>query len=366
MRCFSFSSESCCLGPFGLTGLAPYLRNRTILKSSPARSPDATETAGMSTSQSLPPSSFGEVDADQTTPRQTIKQRRRRNSDRIRSPSDSSSTSSDDDRPLGNLRSIPPRASFERQISAPPASKSFPQSMNSAAPILRPSMPRRPKTLSDPHMDSPLAARMASRNAAGPPSAFGNFGSFARPSPASRRRRGSSSQYGSDAEIDEESYRPIRRSMSSKSIALKSGSEPWPKDDLQQVTSPTSPDGIDDSPFFHREKSPESVAGSEHAAVEVTMEDDGAGDVVEMTEDEIEETEDRLGDGLLGNAAMNPRLSRLSVSTKHLGLCKLTFHKTGSSLSLRTSHDKLQALQKQNTELARKLKESERQLSLLG
>lgn len=39
---------------------------------------------------------------------------------------------------------------------------------------------------------------------------------------------------------------------------------------------------------------------------------------------------------------------------------------TGSVTSLQTSHDKLQALQKQNAELARKLKESEKQLAILG
>jgi hypothetical protein len=39
---------------------------------------------------------------------------------------------------------------------------------------------------------------------------------------------------------------------------------------------------------------------------------------------------------------------------------------TSSVTSLRTSHDKLQMLQKQNTEITRKLKESERQLAALG
>ncbi|ORX33969.1 hypothetical protein BD324DRAFT_643657 [Kockovaella imperatae] len=253
-------------------------------KLSPARSPDP----GMTTSQSLPPTAFREL--EETTPRQ----HRRRNSDRIRSPSDSSSSS-------------------DENTSAPTVSS-------------RPGMPKRPKTLSDSHMDSPLAARTRHW---GPPSAFGNFGSFARPSPASRRRRGSAN--GSiSSDVDGEEFRPIGRSMSSRSFTA---SPTFGK----EVGSPLSEE-------FHSPKSPESVASEQ-----VEVQDPESEPTVEITEDEVDETDDQLGEEML--EAMNPRLSRLS---------------TGSSLSLRTSHDKLQALQKQNGELARKLKESERQLALLG
>lgn len=49
--------------------------------------------------------------------------------------------------------------------------------------------------------------------------------------------------------------------------------------------------------------------------------------------------------------------------------CKMfdfAHYQTESAASLRTSHDKLQSLQKQNVELARKLKEVEKQLAVLG
>ncbi len=39
---------------------------------------------------------------------------------------------------------------------------------------------------------------------------------------------------------------------------------------------------------------------------------------------------------------------------------------TGSATPFKTSDDKLQSLQRQNAELARKLKDSEKQLAILG
>ena len=290
---------------------------RAILISSPARSPPAQPSTSLPSSQSLPPSSFREFQGeDETTPKQDIKQWRRRNSDRIRSPSDSSSISSEDEQGLGNLGAMPIRQPLDRQTSAPPSSKSFPAGLHTAgSSVPRPPMPRRPKTLSDPHLDSPLAARMASRNAAGPPSAFGSFGSFTRPSPASRRRRGSQSAYGSESEDGDDNYRPIPRSMSARSVSQNSTtSSTWPKGGSLQPTSPVAPDGVDSSPFHHRTKSPESVAGIDHEVVDISLQNED-GEQVEIQEEDFEETEDTLGDTLEG-VAMDPRLSRLSVSVR--------------------------------------------------
>jgi hypothetical protein len=78
--------------------------------------------------------------------------------------------------------------------------------------------------------------------------------------------------------------------------------------------------------------------------------------------EEVDEVED-MGD-VQGMA--DPRLSRISVSSISLYTRLALTRQTESSASLRTSHDKLRALQKQNTELSRKLKESERQLAVLG
>jgi len=100
-------------------------------------------------------------------------------------------------------------------------------------------------------------------------------------------------------------------------------------------------------------------------AAEWQMEQDRAQEDAEMN-NEVEETDDAVGVLGVGGEALNPRLSRISVSDDSPVFGSQTDEQTESTNSLRTSHDKLQALQKQNTDLSRKLKESERQLALLG
>ncbi|KAK4684860.1 hypothetical protein P7C73_g5304, partial [Tremellales sp. Uapishka_1] len=287
----------------------------------------------------LPPSTYTDVD-------HTPVQRRhsRRNSDRIRSPSDSSSSSSED-------AEIPYRHRMERHTSAPAQSQPFPSSGAPPVPGIRPLPPKRTKTLSDPsRLDSPLAVR----NRHNPPSAFSSSGGFARPSPASKRRRGSR---GSATGAPDDSYdrakspeiintsggtRTLSRTVSASSVTMEYAPT-W------EDNSPKSPvsqeDGLDSTSFHERAKSPETEGD-----VEETPESE-VGD--EEFLDEEDDQADIVGEGRLGAGAdsLNPRLSRIS---------------TDSTTSLRTSHDKLRALQKLNAELARKLKESERQLAVIG
>ena len=77
-----------------------------------------------------------------------------------------------------------------------------------------------------------------------------------------------------------------------------------------------------------------------------------------------EVSEENLHAEMLGGFALDPRLDHLSVSACRF--CHRSESQTSSIGSLRTSHDKLQALQKHNSELARKLKEAEKQLASLG
>ena len=77
-------------------------------------------------------------------------------------------------------------------------------------------------------------------------------------------------------------------------------------------TSPTSP-GVDSTSFHFRAKSPEEIEQEEHEAADLQMDHDR-----EMSEvgrnDEIEETDDAVGMLGTGSEALNPRLSRISVS----------------------------------------------------
>jgi epoxyqueuosine reductase QueG len=86
-----------------------------------------------------------------------------------------------------------------------------------------------------------------------------------------------------------------------------------------------------------------------------------------MSDDHADEEFDRVEEELRrNNDSLNPRLSRISVCPVLLPKDPLAHYQTESTTSLRTSHDKLQALQKHNTELGRKLKEAEKQLAVLG
>ena len=167
--------------------------------------------------------------------------------------------------------------------------------------------------MSDPsRLDSPLAIR-AARSGAGPPSAFGNSSTFARPSPASRRRRGSSGPYTSaDEDNGPESGQPrFQRSTSSQSVRPSS---PASSAFGSQPMSPTSP-GVDNTSFHTRAKSPEDTADEDLDHAEVQVEVEHADDEDEEGMQELDETDDVVGQGLLGvgGEALNPRLSRISV-----------------------------------------------------
>lgn len=101
-----------------------------------------------------------------------------------------------------------------------------------------------------------------------------------------------------------------------------------------------------------------------------TQEDEDAADrslqVGQMSDAEADEVYDQVEEDIKRvNDSLNPRLSRISASLTPTVIL-LADWQTESSTSLRTSHDKLQVLQKHNTELIRKLKEAEKQLAVLG
>ncbi|WWC59592.1 uncharacterized protein I303_102149 [Kwoniella dejecticola CBS 10117] len=288
-------------------------------------------------STSMPPSSFK---AAQATPDQPIS-RRRRHSDRIKSPSDSSSSSSGDE---DNAR---PRG--QRQTSAPP--RTFPSNPNAAPAPPKGWQPIRKKTLSDPNRsDGSVNSPLSSRVRGAPPSAYGGF---ARPSPASRRRRGSSGapeQYEDDRKSPEPSNIP--RSLSSASIAMTSPPA-WQTRYDSRPTSPSSTaDEVDNTSFHSRAKSPGTEGDDEadHAEMD-TFVPAGQHEEEEDVHEELDEIDlDIMGQGLRSDT-MNPRLSRIS---------------TESTNSLRTSHDTVARLRKENTELLRKLKETEKSLAVQG
>ncbi|ORY24001.1 hypothetical protein BCR39DRAFT_548111 [Naematelia encephala] len=322
------------LGPkelFSFLSMIP--KPQPLRSSSPLRPPPLPHSA------SLPPSSFRDA---QATPRGASKSTSRRHSDRIRSPSDSSGSSSENENEDQTKR-------FERQASAPPQSQPFPSS-GVAVLGTRPLPPKRSKTLSDPSRhDSPLGLRV--RGSAVAPTSFGGMMGFARPSPASRRRRGSASARSAngDEEATSPGFDPDRsfaRSVSSGSVALTS--PPW----TRRVDSPVSPDSpIDNTSFHARAKSPEADEEGSVGLAERALSESGEFEG-EIGGDEVDEVDgDVVRQGHMGQGLLDPRLSRIS---------------TDSANSLRTSHDKLRALQKQNAELARKLKDSERQLGTLG
>lgn len=287
--------------------------------------------------------------------------RRRRISDRIRSPSDDSNSSSsgeDDD-------------SSTRQGSAPPESQNSFQSSTAAAGPAGFAVPVRKKILSDPNrsdssLDSPSPAHMRSRD--GAPSAF--TGGFARPSPASRRRTASSTIHLDDDLNSRDLSNPIKRSFSSSSIRMQS---PRPQNRLSSHHSsrPSSPmsavDQIDSASSHGRTKSPDTDdCGSE--AVDQIGRKSIADFGLDQMEDE-EEGEKRDGDDrdANGNDTVLSRLNRISVSLlPKTPESLLKQKKTESTASLHTSHDQLRRLRKENNDLLRKLKETEKSLALQG
>ncbi|WWD21593.1 hypothetical protein CI109_106079 [Kwoniella shandongensis] len=343
------------LGPVDLFGFLGAVVKRTPTDR-PASPPSPTPGAGLPHSSSMPPSSFH--DYDQSTPQQPPR-RRRHNSDRVRSPSDSSSSNSS-----GEEDEIAQRRRQQRQTSAPPQrAKAFPKSSTANVPPTQPTgwLPMRKKTLSDPNrsdgsLGSPLAARV--RAAAGPPSAFGGF---ARPSPASRRARkvssGSASahqSYEDDRKSPEPQNQPTSRSTSSSSVGMTSPPA-WQTRYDSRPTPPMSPsDEVDNTSFHARAKSPETDGGG--SEVDQVERDDLGSEHGYNDEDERNgydgEEIDVMGQEMTkGSDSLDARLSRFS---------------TESTTSLRTSHDNLSKLRKENTELARKLRETEKTLAVQG
>ncbi|WWD07540.1 hypothetical protein V865_005641 [Kwoniella europaea PYCC6329] len=293
-------------------------------------------------SSSMPPSAFK---AAQSSVDQSASRHRRRHSDRIKSPSDSSSSSSS-----GEEDNTRPRS--QRQTSAPPQSaRAFPSNSNAAPAPPSGWQPIRKKTLSDPsRSDASLSSPLSSRIRGAPPSAYGGF---ARPSPASRRRRGSSGAAGQSFEEDKDRQSPepsfVPRSTSSASFTSRTSWQSRP-------TSPSSQmDEVDNTAFHARAKSPATEDDDEldHAEMD-TFVPSGQHDEHENGQEELDQIDmDIMGQGLLGigGDALNPRLSRIS---------------TESTNSLRTSHDTVARLRKENTELLRKLKETEKSLAVQG
>ncbi|OXG46619.1 hypothetical protein C355_05420 [Cryptococcus neoformans Th84] len=272
--------------------------------------------------------------------------RRRRISDRIRSPSDDSSSSSSGDE--NDIRT-------DRQGSAQPSSQTSLQPSTTDPGPAGFDIPVRKKTLSDPNrsdssLDSPLPVRMRSRH--NPPSAF--RGGFARPSPASRRRTASSTIHPDDDPKSPDLSNPIKRSSSASSMRMQSP-QPWNRLSSHHSSRPPSPispmDQIDSTSFRERTMSWET--------------DDGRWEDVDQIERkvvpdvELDQTEDEegseKGDGVdrdaNGNETLLSRLNKIS---------------TESTASLHTSHDQLRRLRKENNELLRKLKETEKSLALQG
>lgn len=292
--------------------------------------------------------------------------RRRRISDRIRSPSDDSNSSSsgeEDD-------------SSTRQGSAPPESQNSFQSSTAAAGPAGFAVPVRKKMLSDPNrsdssLDSPLPTRMRSRDST--PSAF--TGGFARPSPASRRRTASSTIHLDDdlnsPDLNSPDLsNPIKRSFSSSSIRMQS---PRPQNRLSSHHSsrPSSPmsavDQIDSASSHGRTKSPDTDdCGSE------AVDQFGRKAIADFGPDQLEDEEEREkrdGDDrdANGNDTVLSRLNRISVSLlPKTPESVLKQKKTESTASLHTSHDQLRRLRKENNDLLRKLKETEKSLALQG
>jgi hypothetical protein len=246
---------------------------KSVLRTQPTR-----PKPSISHSASLPPTSFRDL---QNTPDGRPRQTSRRHSDRIRAPSDSSSSSEEDENATQRLNHSSDQAK----------STSFPISGTAGQPPPR-LFPRRTKTLSDPSKrESPLAARV---RGAQPPSAFNGLGGFARPSPASRRRRGSS---GTQSANGDESYDTSDRSFP-RSVSQTSVTAPMWLSREERGSSPLSPSFGVDSTSFHRAKSPKADGLD-------GLDNDGT----QRDEEDIPEEEDQIGELEMQNA----RLSRMTV-----------------------------------------------------
>jgi len=270
--------------------------------------PQASPSSPPQAPPSHAPSSFSHQ--DQSTP-QARQRARRRVSDRVRSPSESSGTSSDDEE-------APLRDRLLRQSSEPVGRMAFPVAPNAIDASAGIVYPQRKKTLSDSsRTESPIPLR-SSRGGTAPPSSFGGF---ARPVPASRRRRGSQSD--TEERTPESNSGRAGRRVSSQSVNTSLTSPTWSARGESVPSSPMSP-GIDSNSFHFRAKSPEEIDQEEHEAAETQLEQEREQEDVE-TNEEVEETDDAVGMLGTGSEALHPRLSRISVSLPtHSTLTRLT------------------------------------------
>lgn len=211
---------------------------------------------------------------DQSAPPVPTRQNRR-HSDRVRSPSDSSGSESEE-LVLG-----------DKPAPAPPARVL-------ASGIPRPVARRNKASFAAP--ETPSADRTHA------PSSFSPFGAFARPSPMSRRRRGSMRSPTPEAEEEPPSF---TRQISSSSIGRTS--PPW-SGSQDSATSPTATTFNVESRSYHRGMTPDHADHDDEDAADRSL------DVGRMSEDEAEEGYDQVeGDIQRVNDSLNPRLSRISV-----------------------------------------------------
>jgi len=255
------------------------------------------ESSGGSPRATSPPSS-----TSTHTELPPVVRNRRRHSDRVMSPSDSSDSSSEDGQE---------RHRFDRQVSAPvETTRKFPTSAAASTfPIENNQIQdKRMRTLSDSsRYDSPLAAKTRGIT---PPSAFGGIGmGFARPSPARRKRLSSSESF-----IDRTGSRSPEYSAASfgrsgsvagiHAVLASPGSDP-----RSLPSSPISP--VDTTSFHARATSGESSRS------EVDQAEDYLNDAVQGQT----ENAHHLGDDQL--SATGPRLGKLAVRLHpfHVFIC---------------------------------------------
>ena len=223
---------------------------------------------------------LGSLHRAQATPPMSRKQSRR-HSDRVKSPSDSSDSGSDEqlDKTVHVNRTMP--SGIPRPIS------------------------HRNKTSLNPSAPStPLAGRKQTPTFA--PSSFSPLGGgFARPSPINRRRRGSMR-----SPTPEEDQSPDNRPLPTRHLSQTSvgrTSPPWSRE-----SSPTTAHFEIESRSFHRGMTPDH-AGDQDDADEA----DQSLHPGHMSESEADEEIDHVEEKLR-NDSLNPRLSRISVRLRIL------------------------------------------------
>ena len=309
--------------------------------------PSSPNPFSLPQSASLPPISFREA---QSTQPSTVRSGDQRLSDRT------TSQLNKDDKSSQVVKKDSPRTHFQP----------FPSSIPVPTAV-RPLLSGRSKTLSDPpRMDSPLMARYGRGTR---PSSTNDWqGSvFARPSPASRLRKGS---IGAMSDTNEPSDRsppfPGMRPITGRSVSaspIQSISPPWAPAIAGQLSMPISPTyDLVHTSFHHRATSPDGME-----QVLNTDEHIGRPELLSFEIESFLDEDSYLGDGISKNHTFSDaRFSRISVCHlfKKRKILKI-LPQTGSTTSLQTSHDQLQALQKQNDDLARRLRESEKQSSNL-